>query len=54
MNEQFEDSRQQLGLFEAPTPLDALARRLRDVDVNRLTPLEALTLLADLRRELGD
>ena len=47
------DARQQLGLFEAPTPLDSLARRLKDVDVNRLTPLEALTLLADLQREAG-
>ncbi|MCX6552919.1 MAG: DNA mismatch repair protein MutS [Acidobacteria bacterium] len=48
------DARQQLGLFEAPSPLEALARRLRDVDVNRLTPLEALTLLADLQREVGE
>ena len=48
------NSRQQLGLFEAPTPLDVLARRLKDVDVNRLTPLDALTLLADLQREVGD
>ena len=48
------DTRQQLGLFEAPTPLEALARRLKDVDVNRLTPIEALTLVADLQREIGD
>jgi len=48
------DARRQLGLFEAPTPLEVLARRLKDVDVNRLTPLDALALLAELQREVGD
>ena len=47
-------SRQQLGLFEAPTAMDTVARRLREIDVDRLTPLEALTLLADLKREAGE
>jgi DNA mismatch repair protein MutS len=47
------DARQQLALFETAQPADALARRLKDVDVNRLTPLEALALLADLQREVG-
>jgi DNA mismatch repair protein MutS len=47
------DARQQLALFETATPADTIARRLKDVDVNRLTPLEALTLLADLQREVG-
>jgi hypothetical protein len=47
------DGRQQLALFEAAPPADALARRLKDIDVNRLTPLEALALLADLQREAG-
>ncbi len=43
---------QQLGLF-APTSAaeDRLTARLREVDVNRLTPLDALTLLADLKRD---
>jgi hypothetical protein len=27
--------------------------RLRQVDVDRLTPLEALTLLAELKRDAG-
>jgi DNA mismatch repair protein MutS len=45
-------SRLQLGLFEKASSNDALARRLKDMDVNRLTPLEALTLLADLKREV--
>ncbi len=43
---------QQLGLF-APTSAaeDRLSARLKELDVNRLTPLDALTLLADLKRD---
>ncbi len=43
---------EQLGLF-APPPAagERLASRLREVDVNRLTPIEALTLLAELKRD---
>jgi hypothetical protein len=48
------DGRQQLGLFEAPAPLEAVARRLKDLDLDRLTPLDALTLLADLKREISE
>ena len=48
------DPRLQLGLFEAHTPVDALAKRVREIDVDRLTPLEALTLVADLKRELDE
>jgi DNA mismatch repair protein MutS len=40
----------QLGLFQADTEHPVLAR-LRALDVNRLTPIEALTLLAELRRD---
>jgi DNA mismatch repair protein MutS len=47
------DARQQLALFEAAAPADPIARRLKDVDLNRLTPLEALSLLADLQREVS-
>jgi DNA mismatch repair protein MutS len=46
--------KQQLGLFETPTSLDTVGRRLREIDVDRLTPLEALTLLADLKREIDE
>jgi DNA mismatch repair protein MutS len=43
----------QLGLFHPPLAEDhAVIRRLRDLDVNRLTPLEALTLLAELKRDV--
>jgi DNA mismatch repair protein MutS len=44
---------QQLGLFQSvPSAGDRLAERLRAVDPDRLTPLEALTLLAELRKSL--
>jgi DNA mismatch repair protein MutS len=46
---------QQLGLFQAATPADdPIRRRLRDLDVNQLTPLQALTLLAELKDEATD
>ncbi|MEX2661582.1 MAG: DNA mismatch repair protein MutS, partial [Vicinamibacterales bacterium] len=42
----------QLGLFQAPAAGDdGLHRRLREIDVNELTPLQALTLLAELKKE---
>ena len=45
----------QLGLFAAPVDADdPLRRRLRELDVNHLTPMQALTLLADLKHEAGD
>jgi len=45
-------AQQQLGLFQAaPAGDDAVHRRLRELDVNQLTPIQALTLLADLKRE---
>jgi DNA mismatch repair protein MutS len=44
------DAQQQMGLFQAPASADdPLRRRLRDLDVNQLTPLQALTLLAELK-----
>ena len=46
------DGQQQLGLFQAPAAGDdPLHRRLREIDVNQLTPLAALTLLAELKQE---
>ncbi len=41
---------QQLGLFQQPD-VDALRDRLREIDVNTLTPLAALTLLAELKAD---
>jgi DNA mismatch repair protein MutS len=46
---------QQPGLFQASTPADdPIRRRLRELDVNQLTPLQALTLLAELKDEAAD
>jgi DNA mismatch repair protein MutS len=44
----------QLGLFQASAPADdPLHRRLKSLDVDNLTPLQALALLAELKREAG-
>jgi DNA mismatch repair protein MutS len=44
---------EQLPLFAAPAGIEErLAARLRAVDVDRCTPLEALTLLADLKKDV--
>jgi DNA mismatch repair protein MutS len=46
-------SQQQLGLFQAvPDGPDPIRERLRELDLNRTTPLEALQILSDLKREL--
>jgi DNA mismatch repair protein MutS len=46
------DRQQQMGLFQAAAPEDdPLRRRLREVDINQLTPLQALTLLAELKED---
>jgi DNA mismatch repair protein MutS len=46
------DPQQQLGLFQSlPSAGERLAERLRELDPNRITPLEAIALLADLKRE---
>ncbi len=41
----------QMGLFQPPPAPHPVLDRLRQVDVDRLTPLDALTLVADLKRE---
>jgi DNA mismatch repair protein MutS len=46
------DPQRQLGLFQAPPADDALRQRLGAIDVDRMTPLEALALLAELKKEL--
>ena len=46
------DPQQQLGLFQTPARDDELRKRLADTDVDRMTPLEALSLLAELKKEL--
>jgi DNA mismatch repair protein MutS len=44
-------AQRQLALF--PPPEEEVARRLRAVELERLTPLDALNLLAQLKRDLG-
>jgi len=41
----------QLGLFQSPQDDHPVVDRIRSLDLERLTPLEALNLLADLKRE---
>ena len=45
------EAQQQLGLFQTPSPSDRLVERLLSLDPDRMTPLEALTALADLRKD---
>lgn len=46
-------AQQQLGLFQAASPADEkLKDRIREVDINRTTPLDALRILEELKQEL--
>ena len=46
------EPQQQLGLFQTlPSNGDRIVERLEQIDPDRLTPIEALTLLAELKRE---
>ena len=45
---------QQLGLFQAPAGDDPIHKRLREIDVNEMTPMQALALLSELKREAGE
>ena len=47
------DPQRQLGLFQTAPADDRLHQRLAAVDVDRMTPLEALTFLADLKKDLN-
>ena len=45
-------NQQQLGLFQAQAAgEDAIHKRLRELDVDQVTPMQALALLAELKRE---
>jgi len=46
------EPQRQLGLFHTALPDDQLRRRLAAADVDRMTPLEALALVAELKKEL--
>ena len=46
------DPQQQLGLFQASAPDDGLRARLTALDLDHMTPMEALALLAELKSAL--
>jgi DNA mismatch repair protein MutS len=46
------DPQQQLGLFQSTAPDEGLRKRLAALDVDHMTPMEALTLLAELKHTL--
>ena len=43
---------EQPGLFQAPAEDDPIHLKLRELDVDQITPLQALTILADLKRNV--
>jgi len=45
------EPQRQLGLFQSAAPDDRLRERLAALDVDRMTPMEALTVLAELKRD---
>jgi DNA mismatch repair protein MutS len=46
------EPQRQLGLFQAPPADDRLRQTLAALDIDRMTPLEALTALANLKKDL--
>jgi DNA mismatch repair protein MutS len=46
------DPQRQLGLFQSPAADDGLRKKLAALDVDHMTPMEALALLAELKKEL--
>ena len=46
-------NQQQLGLFQTASPADEkLREKIRDVDINRTTPIDALRILEDLKKDV--
>jgi hypothetical protein len=46
-------AQQQLGLFQPVAPADEkLREKIREIDINRTTPIEALQFLQDLKRDV--
>jgi DNA mismatch repair protein MutS len=46
-------AQQQMGLFQAAEP-NPVVERLRGIDVDRLSPIEALNLIADLKKDVEE
>src|SRR3954462_7598124 len=49
-----ETAQGQMGLFQAAAEADVVHRRLRSLDINEITPMQALQLLAELKDEVGE
>jgi DNA mismatch repair protein MutS len=47
-----DDPQRQLGLFQTAAPADPLRERLSHVDADRMTPMEALLFVAELKKDL--
>jgi DNA mismatch repair protein MutS len=45
------EPQRQLGLFQAPSNAEQVVQRLQAVEIDRMTPLEALSLLAELKKD---
>jgi DNA mismatch repair protein MutS len=45
------EPQRQLGLFQAPSNADQLVERLQALEIDRMTPLEALRTLAELKKD---
>jgi DNA mismatch repair protein MutS len=45
------EPQRQLGLFQAPAPDDRLRHKLASLDLERMTPIEALTTLSELQKD---
>ena len=46
------EPQRQLGLFQSAAPDDRLRDRIAAIDIDRMTPMDALTLLAELKKDL--
>jgi hypothetical protein len=46
------DPQRQLALFQSVAPDESLRKRIAALDVDQMTPLQALTLLAELKSTL--
>lgn len=48
-------AQQQLGLFQAASPADEkLKEKIREIDINRTTPIDALRILEELKKDLQE
>jgi hypothetical protein len=46
------EPQRQLGLFQPAEPDDRLRQKIATLDIDHMTPMEALTALAELKKEI--